>query len=517
MRSFLDWLDHDGFQTKTVWDEASHAWIGAGNLQLLPFQRRILGHCLTPGEDGLFPYHTIVYSAPKKSGKTTILAAIGAWAAECAPEGSEIYSIANDLEQAQARAFTDIVYHVEHKLELAPTRYRIDYDNETFVQAIANQYASAAGARQFMTLFDELWAYTSERSRRMWAEMTPPPSVPNAMRVVTTYAGFESESDQLMDLYDMCFKKENGNFLYGEVVPELADLVNSKDESVCRRNGDTFIYWDTEPRMPWQTAQYYSDQMMTLRPVDFLRMHRNTWVSSSESFIPVELWDRACTHLQAPLTLQKGDPLRAMPISVAIDIGMKHDCSALVGVYYNQKSRRVGVAFHRIWTPPSNGAMLDLEYTVEQEMLRLWHEFRIVSVAYDPAQFQRSAITLQRAGLPMVEFTQTAGNMMLATQSLYDLLKTDTLDAYPDPELRDHIRYASAETTSRGFRLVKGRNAKYKIDAAVCLAMATYDAISRGGVDTSQPVQIISPFSDATAVRIPTISDQMKLPAALRD
>lgn len=766
MIGLLEWLDTKGFYTKTVWDVELNRWTGPGNLQLFDFQRRILGHCFTPDEDGNLPYSTIVYSTIKKSGKTQLEALVLAWAAETGPDGSEVFAIANDIDQAQARAFSDIVYHVEHKLGLEPTRYRIDYENGSYIQAIAQHYASAAGARQYASGWDELWAYmcieagtpvltadlrwvpiedlrvgdeliafdeerqgayrsfrktrvvetgrcrasarrfhlsdgkefvcsrdhrmlvkrgkrhayewqdasdirvgdsliklsdvwsdersyesgylaaafdgegslvqneregwrldfaqrdnemlhevmeyltsygfrwwdanrdgdkrkcknlglaekhqvmrflgsirpkrllakvdpdklgrmtavdcpkvvqidelpdewplvsvttdshtliaggyaahNSERSRRMWAEMTPPPSVPNSFRFIATYAGFENESDQLLELYNMCFKEEHGEYVNGEDVPELADIVDSKGRPVCRRNGKTFIYWDHEPRMPWQTPEYYEEQMMTLRPVDFLRMHRNMWVSSTESFIPIELWDRAARKLEGPLTLFKEHPYRQYPISVGIDIGMKHDCSALTGVYYDAGRRKAGLAFHYIWTPPNNGEVLDLEFTVEMMLERLWKEFRIIGVYYDPTQFQRSSTTLTRKGLPMVEFPQTAGNMVLATQAFYDLLKTENFEAYPDPEMRDHVRYASAETTARGFRLVKGRNAKYKIDAAIALAMAIYGAVNSGGVDSTEPVQVISPFADFSGVRIPTVGDlyQRKLPEALRD
>ena len=452
------------------------------------------------------------------SGKTAILAAILAWAGECAIENSELFSVANDMEQAQSRAFADVQFHVEKKLGLSTTAKRIRYENGTYLQVLANQYSSAAGSRQFLSTFDELWGYSSENSRRMWAEMTPPPSVKNSMRVVATYAGFESESEQLMDLYNLCFKKENGVLVNGEVVPELAHIKDLKGESVCRRNGKVFVYWDTEPRMPWQNSEYYEQEMMTLRPSDFLRMHRNKWVSSNETFIPIELWDRACKVLPGPLTLFKNDPRRAMPISIGIDIGTKYDTSALVGTYYDAARRKVGLAFHHIWTPPKDGQILDLEMTVERELLKLWQEFKIVGILYDPTQFQRSAVSLKRRGLPLVEVPQQGSAMIEMTQNFYDLLRSHNLEAYPDEELRDHVRYATAEHTPRGFRLRKDKHAKYAIDAAQALAMAAYDAVNRGGIDTSVPLYIESPFSDSGSVRIPTVYDelQMKLPEALR-
>ena len=45
--------------------------------------------------------------------------------------------------------------------------------------------------------FDELWAYTSERSRRLWDEMVPVPASKISCRLTTTYAGFSGESELL--------------------------------------------------------------------------------------------------------------------------------------------------------------------------------------------------------------------------------------------------------------------------------------------------------------------------------
>jgi phage terminase large subunit-like protein len=519
MRSFLEWLDTDGFWIKNPIDLVTGKYgKKPGLLVLTDFQREIMGHCFTPDENDDFPYSTVVISAIKKSGKTTLMAAIAAWGAECGPEGSEIYMCANSYEQAKSRAFTDIRYHVEKHLGLTTLETQIKYENDTFIKVIANSYSAAAGARQFLTFFDEMWALKSEGDRRMWAEMTPPPSIPNSMRIVGTYAGFEDESDQLLDLYNSCFKKEAGKFVSGEVVPELAHIVDVHGEPVCRRSGRTFIYWDTVPRMPGQDDAYYAEQMTTLRPTDFLRMHRNRWVTSSETFIPVGLWDEATKHLSGPLTLHKTDFRRTFPISIGIDIGTKYDTCAMVGTYYDEKRRKVGVAFHKIWTPPKDGRIIDLEETVEKELLKLWVELKIVGVLYDPTQFQRSAVALKKKGLPMVEVPQQGSAMIEMTQNIYDLLRSNSLEAYPDEELRDHIRYAVAEHTPRGFRLKKNKNGKYAIDAAQALAMAAYDAVNRGGVDTSAPIYIESPFTDSGAERIPTVYDelQMKLPEALR-
>ena len=62
------------------------------------------------------------------------------------------------------------------------------------ITAIPSNFATAAGGNQNISVFDELWAFTSERSRRLWDELVPPPTRQIACRLTTTYAGYEGES-----------------------------------------------------------------------------------------------------------------------------------------------------------------------------------------------------------------------------------------------------------------------------------------------------------------------------------
>lgn len=514
MRSLVQWLDEVGFYARDVWDIPSGKMVKNEKLQLFPHQREILQHVFTPDADGKMPYTEIVYSCPKKSGKTLIEACILAWAFDEAPEGSEIYVVANDMEQAAARAFTDLEYHTIRAHGIDAGRNRITNENDTFVTAIAQHYASASGSRPFLSVFDELWAYMAERSRRMWAEMTPPPSVENAMRVTVTYAGYENESDQLLELYNLCFKEEGGRYLNGEDVPELKHIVDGYGRPVCRRNGRTFVYWDTVPRMPWQTPEYYTQQLQTLRPADFLRMHKNRWVSSSETFVPIELYDKCVNGSLSPFTITPDHPFRHFPIALGVDIGLKHDTMALVGSYYDFSRKVCGIAFHRVFIPPP-GALLDIEATAETFIREVCKRFNVFAVLYDPYQFQRSAVTLIKAGLPLIEYNQSVSNMIAATSAFYELLRSRKLEVYQDDELRDHVRYASVEISTRGARLVKGKHAKYPIDAAVAMAMSCYWSVKYGGVDASQPIRIMNPFSDSEV--IPSVrAEEMALPPELR-
>jgi len=494
MLNFLDWMDSPrGFTIADNYDPVAGTWSRGGKMKLFDHQRDVLGHVLTLGDDGRFPYTTFIFSAPKKSGKTAIGAAIGEWAAECFPDGSEIYTLANDQEQNEGRVYKDVAYHAKAAGIARPLKFRIEYPNETFIRAIAKEYKSAAGSRHAMTLWDELWGYDDERARRLWAEMTPIPTVPYSLRIVVTYAGFEGVG-LLWDLYKTIV-------LEGEPVPELAHLVDAFGRPVCWRKGRMFAYWDTEPRMPWQTPDYYETQRNELRPSDYLRLHENQWVTTHEAFIPIEWWDEAASAWSQPVLYTEDSPYRNWPIVLGVDVGIKSDCSAVVGVAFDWKRKKSIVTNHKIWQP-TPGEMLDLEDTVEKYIIECCAKFKVIDIAYDPSQFHRSMTTLAKMGLPMTEFTQSSKNMIGATQALFDALREKRLEAYPAEDLREHLKWAVAEQKGSGYKLVKSEeHSRHKIDGAVAMAMALHRSIETGGVDLRRPIHIEAPFGDISSMR----------------
>jgi phage terminase large subunit-like protein len=526
--SFTRWLKEKHFYVREAWNLETGKMTGAGILTLLPHQEKIFDEALQIDPDtGYFKYETLIYSAVKKSGKTACVAAVGAWyVEEVGGAGTEAYCIANDLEQAEGRIMKDIKYHFQKRIEnrdpflnnkngremhytdknTSITLYNITLPNDSFIQALAQSYKSVAGARHAITLWDELWGSTSELSHRVWDEMTPIPTIPNSLRVIGTYAGFENESDLLWDLYIQGVDSNEH---------EQGKAVRIDDELPIYVNKRLFTYWDHDPRMPWQTPEYYESQMDSLRPAAYLRLHLNQWVTSHEQFIPVEWYDIAAKSYHAPATLWDDHPFRHYPITIAIDAGVKRDTTALVGVGYDSKRGKVGELFHKIWTP-APGDQVDLDATVERELIELYGKFNVVKITYDPTHLLQTMLRLKQKGFPTEPFQQTRPNMIQASQLLYDLFKNHNLETYPDDEMRKHIQMAVAETTSAGFRIVRNKAStkRHHVDGAIALAMACYAAVRSGGVDISIPLVLESPSSDATAWVTP--SDEMNIPFALR-
>lgn len=239
---------------------------------LYPAQECWLREALTPNSDGRLPYEELVFSAPKKSGKTALAAMVVLYVVTVlgGPFAEGVVA-ANDLEQSVGRVFTAIVRMVEaspllkRSARITSNQVRFPSTGAT-ITAIASDFAGAAGGNQNVVAFDELWGYTSERSVRLWDELIPVPTRRVSIRLTTTYAGFEGESKLLEEL------RKRG--LEGEAVAP----------SLFRQPG-MLMAWHHDPVAPWQGEAWLAQMRRQLRPNAYLRMIENRFVTGGEQFI----------------------------------------------------------------------------------------------------------------------------------------------------------------------------------------------------------------------------------------
>lgn len=495
---FVDWVEENPFYIRDTWDFEKNQWAGPGRLVLSDFQKRVFGECLRQDENGKFPYETVIYSTIKKSGKTQISAAVAAWFADQAPDATEIYVVATTQEHAEGRVMRDLKYHYKKWSETNDPKakivqYQITLPKETTIIALPLNAPAVSGSRHGLTLWDELWGLMTDRDRRVWDELTPIQTVPYSLRFVSTYAGFIGESDLLWDLYKMGVGEDEHEDGHGEKIAGFEDLPVWK-------NGRMFTFWDHIPRMPWQTSDYYLDQIQQNRPAAYLRLHENRWVTTHETFIPIEWWDEAASHFPKPPEYLENFPFADRPVCIGVDGSTTEATTAVVGCTYLPKQKKAAILFHRIWKPSGDNPM-DMT-SVEDYILERSKRYNLISVGYDPAQLHQAMTHLARLGIPTHPIPQQGTHMVKASQTLYDLLKYKNLMAYPDDDLKAHIQQAVAEDTGAGFRIVKqakSRTARRVIDAAVAMAIATYEAIDRMGTVIDEPLVIDMPFSDASA------------------
>jgi phage terminase large subunit-like protein len=460
-------------------------WSPAKPIKLLPHQVAILEFMFNPPPEhtpncGYF--QTIIYSTVKKSGKTTIGSLVGRWAAETWARFGEVYSIANDYEQAKGRIFQKILesiildprYHSGHR-EI-PDLWRV-IDRElthipsgTKIKALAGDYKGEAGGNPTLTLWSELWGFSSEASRRLWDEMTPVPTRAKSCRFIETYAGFEDESDLLLGLYNQG-KKEGIR----------VDVPGWPFEDPCpvyvNKEAGLIMYWDDGPlarRMPWQTPDYYSLQAKTLRPNTFDRLHNNYWTSSVESFMPLEWWD-ACFNPDMP-------PLdNRTPCVIGVDAAVTDDnvvCSLISR--HTKIERGVAIRAGRIWKPsrenPINySAPMGLKETIKEWCSR----YNVVQVAYDAYQLHNLMTDLRLDGVAWCKPFSQGGDRNRADKQLYDLVRDRALEHYGDQDMREHVKNAGSKSSKdedTKFRIVK-RTTDGKIDYVIANSMGSAECL----------------------------------------
>jgi phage terminase large subunit-like protein len=444
--------------------------------KLLPAERAFIEHAFRLGDDGRPLYPELLYSCPKKSGKTGF-AALFVLTTALLFGGSyaEVTLAANDLDQAQGRVFEAVKRIVECSPFLQVLDPKITANKITFAEtgatitAVAADYAGAAGGNPTISCFDELWAYTSERSRRLWDELVPPPTRKFACRLTCTYAGFEGESALLEELYKR-----------GLAQPLVGTDLYAGD--------GLLMFWSHQPIAPWQTPQWIDQMRGQLRPNAFLRMIENRFVSTESTFVDMDWWDACVDHGVGPVVTQ-----RELPVWVGVDASVKRDSTAVVAVSFDQKAKKVRLVAHRIFQPTPDKP-LDFEATIETAVRDLCRRFTVRGVHYDPYQMASVAQRLSVAGIPMREYPQTVSNLTAMGSNLYELIKGRNLIAYPDDAIRLAVSRTIALETPRGLRLAKEKQS-HKIDVIIALAMAALHAVEQGEqrFEFPNPISITKP------------------------
>ena len=333
------------------------------------------------------------------------------------------------------------------------------------ITAIPSNFATAAGGNQNISVFDELWAFTSERSRRLWDELVPPPTRQVACRLTTTYAGFEGESLLLEELHKRGLQQ-----------PQIGDDLYVGD--------GILMFWSHVPIAPWQTEAWLAEMRRSLRPNAYQRLVLNEFASAESAFVDLSAWD-ACVRPELTPTLDR------IPIWVGVDASVKRDSTALVACTFDKKSQVVRLVQHRVFTPSPDDP-INFEVTVEATILDWRKRYHLRKVWFDPFQMVSVAQRLAKAHIQIEEFPQSVPNLTACTQNLFDLVQARTLALYPDAQMRLSVSRAVIVESSRGWRLDKLKQA-HKIDVVVALSMAALAAV-RGQSEPSY--DLWSAFSD---------------------
>ena len=362
----------------------------SGNrLTLHPEQRAVLEAMSERDEAGNFKHSLWLYSAPKKSAKTTIGAGVALWQAWQVPRG-EIYIIGNDQRQADNRMAQIIRYTIlnnpkmKSRVNITKSSFKIDLDNGTRIDIIPVDPRGESGMNPTGLFWTEAWGAMGARAEMLWSEATLSPTRSGqSFKFVESYAGYAGESTVLERLYDGVIKRG----LPHASIPELYT------------NGASIGYWCTRRYLPWQdNPAYYAQEALSKTPEEFDRQHGNIWQSATQSLLPME-WFDAC----------KGDiALTSRNVIVGADAAVSNDCFALSVV--GKQGDKLAVFRTYIWYPPPGG-QIDFEQP-KQTIRDLAKEFYVLEVAYDPHQLASMMQELRREGINCKQFLQNEDRLI---------------------------------------------------------------------------------------------------------
>lgn len=433
-------------------------------ITLAPYQIAVLREAYRKDDEGKFIYSTVLWSDIKKSAKSSIAAAVALERAMRLDWGS-IKIIANDLKQADSR----VAFYLRRALELNPKWQKNEYyrqvgyrvlllEQQTAIEAIPIDPGGEAGGNDDLIIFSELWSAKHKAMEQMFTEMTlSPMKYGYSQRWIETYAGYSGESPILERLYEQGVS--NGTKL------DLSFDGNDLSDLEVYANGQMLTLWNTRPRLAWQTSEYYANEESIQLPSEFLRIHKNQWVSSVEKFIEILWWD-ACKG-----TLPQLD--KRQPVVIALDaaegrVDEKSDCFAMIMV--SRQGDMVYPYYVGIWQAEA-GKYIDYA-PIELELRRLCVEYSVLEVTYDPTQLHDMATRLRGEGIAHFKRFNQGQDILIADKQLRDSIVQKHIVHDGNPLLRQHIDNANAKNHGEsGIRMIKRSN-NLKIDAAKSLSMA---------------------------------------------
>lgn len=233
--------------------------------------------------------------------------------------------------------------------------------------------------------------------------------------------------------------------------------------------------WRKSNPASWITDAMLKSQYDALPLPVFTRLHLNLTAAEGDS---ARAFNAKAWELGADQPVINPD----LPCVIGVDAAPRRDKTAVV---LDQRGED-GVHNVKSWTfeaDPEAG-LLDFD-----ELKHLLHElsvsYNVSRIIVDPAHLFAIMDQLNREGLPVEDFPQTASRMVPASMNLYDLIQLGRIRHGSDPTLTKHVLQAGVkEIPPSGWRLTKV-SPNENIDAAVALAMAVHIAESEwsiGGV-----------------------------------
>jgi hypothetical protein len=169
-------------------------------------------------------------------------------------------------------------------------------------------------------------------------------------------------------------------------------------------------------------------------------------------------------------------PTVSFSFVAGLDLGIKHDHSALVILAADHTTQRIRLAFCESWAPDEKTGKVDL-MAVEEAVADAHSRFHFASAGFDPYQAELMAQRLIRRGVPMREMPFVGAKLNTMATVLLETFRSRRIDLYPAPQLEADLRRLTIVEKSYGHKLEATRDIDGHADTATALAICLPAAV----------------------------------------
>jgi hypothetical protein len=292
------------------------------NIELMEWQKRICNDALTVDADGDFVFREACVSTARQNGKSLVMRAVaGFMATEYAAarrEPQTIVIVANQKRRSMA-LFRDVVRDLENfdcKVRWQNGDERINFPDGSSISVVAAS-AHAHGLTASVLLVDEVWdigpdvVFTALRPSQI--------AVKNPMMMMFSTAG-DQGSTVLLQL------REQGISAIDSGQPTALYFAEWSLPPGVSLEDRSYWGWANPALGTTITAKALELAYDSPNRQSFIRGHLNLWVDSTNSYLPINLWNDRKSDRPAPatqwLTIDSSvDDSRYCGISTAFDDG----------------------------------------------------------------------------------------------------------------------------------------------------------------------------------------------------
>ncbi|MBN4074750.1 MAG: terminase [Alkaliphilus sp.] len=468
-------------------------WYGLP-FELMKWQNELLTKLYgTETENGKRQYRQALLYLPRKSGKTTLSAALALYHLFAdGVSGGEVYVVAGSRDQASlcfntARDMVRQNKQLMSRAKIIDSRKTIvNINTGSFMRALASDVGNLHGLNASCVICDELHTW---KDRELWDTITTSGGTRSEPLVIAiTTAGNDRQS--------VCYE------LYDYAKKVASNVIEDKTFFPAVFEADEDDDW-TDPKT-WEKANpalgsfrnldeleslCKKAQEMPALEASFRRLYLNQWVSTDTAWLPIDRWN----DCKGQVDLEK---LKNRTCYGGLDLSTTTDLSSFCLVFPAEDGTYEVIPYfwipeakllnnrdrvnYRLWQKKGFLEVTPGDVIDYRAILHKIHElskiYQIKEIAYDRWNASQLVVELQSDGAEMVGTGMGFASMSAPTKQLEELVLSKRIRHGSNPVLSWCIANVILEQDAAGNCKPSKAKSTQRIDGAVALILA----LSRG-------------------------------------